>query len=144
MHPLFFMLSNWSICLCRHSLREVLDAPNVMNMIKDTKAAQEVMMRNLIMGVELSSFFCSFSAFSFLPLMIRWFNIILIFLLYNYWINLVIIVSLQFRFELWRISLTCFQMSGSFLEYHFLSLYQTFYIIRDFDCMKLDIMGMYW
>ncbi|KAL6545425.1 CDP-diacylglycerol--glycerol-3-phosphate 3-phosphatidyltransferase [Orobanche gracilis] len=26
----------------RHSLREVLDAPNVMNMIKDTKAAQEV------------------------------------------------------------------------------------------------------
>ncbi|KDO54904.1 hypothetical protein CISIN_1g0205021mg, partial [Citrus sinensis] len=25
-----------------HSLREVLDAPNVMNMIKDTKAAQEV------------------------------------------------------------------------------------------------------
>lgn len=28
--------------LYRHSLREVLDAPNVMNMIKDTKAAQEV------------------------------------------------------------------------------------------------------
>ncbi|KAJ6736056.1 PELOTA [Salix viminalis] len=26
----------------KHSLREVLDAPNVMNMIKDTKAAQEV------------------------------------------------------------------------------------------------------
>jgi hypothetical protein len=26
----------------RHSLKEVLDAPNVMNMIKDTKAAQEV------------------------------------------------------------------------------------------------------
>ncbi|XP_010551095.1 PREDICTED: protein PELOTA 1 [Tarenaya hassleriana] len=26
----------------RHSLREVLDAPNVMNMIKDTKAAKEV------------------------------------------------------------------------------------------------------
>lgn len=31
-----------SISLYRHSLREVLDAPNVMNMIKDTKAAQEV------------------------------------------------------------------------------------------------------
>ncbi|KAH9734516.1 protein PELOTA 1 [Citrus sinensis] len=28
----------------KHSLREVLDAPNVMNMIKDTKAAQEVRM----------------------------------------------------------------------------------------------------
>lgn len=28
--------------LHRHSLREVLDAPNVMNMIKDTKAAKEV------------------------------------------------------------------------------------------------------
>jgi len=28
--------------MCRHSLREVLDAPNVMNLIKDTKAAQEV------------------------------------------------------------------------------------------------------
>uniref|UniRef100_A0A2P2KAS3 Uncharacterized protein MANES_08G104900 n=1 Tax=Rhizophora mucronata TaxID=61149 RepID=A0A2P2KAS3_RHIMU len=26
----------------KHSLREVLDAPNVMNLIKDTKAAQEV------------------------------------------------------------------------------------------------------
>lgn len=26
----------------KHSLREVLDAPNVMNMIKDTKAAQEI------------------------------------------------------------------------------------------------------
>ncbi|EPS70801.1 hypothetical protein M569_03958, partial [Genlisea aurea] len=26
----------------KHSLREVLEAPNVMNMIKDTKAAQEV------------------------------------------------------------------------------------------------------
>lgn len=26
----------------RHSLREVLDAPNVMKLIKDTKAAQEV------------------------------------------------------------------------------------------------------
>ncbi|KAL7109088.1 hypothetical protein ACP275_06G153500 [Erythranthe tilingii] len=26
----------------KHSLREVLDAPNVMNMVKDTKAAQEV------------------------------------------------------------------------------------------------------
>lgn len=30
------------ISLYRHSLREVLDASNVMNMIKDTKAAQEV------------------------------------------------------------------------------------------------------
>ncbi|PNX87779.1 hypothetical protein L195_g043875, partial [Trifolium pratense] len=28
--------------ICRHSLKEVLDAPNVMSMIKDTKAAQEV------------------------------------------------------------------------------------------------------
>ena len=27
---------------CRHSLKEVLDAPNVMSLIKDTKAAQEV------------------------------------------------------------------------------------------------------
>nr|GMC46889.1 protein PELOTA 1 [Ipomoea batatas] len=27
---------------CRHSLKEVLDAPNVMNMIKDTEAAKEV------------------------------------------------------------------------------------------------------
>ncbi|CAN1246612.1 Protein PELOTA 1, partial [Linum grandiflorum] len=27
----------------KHSLREVLDAPNVMNMIKDTKAAEEVL-----------------------------------------------------------------------------------------------------
>ncbi|XP_058098799.1 uncharacterized protein LOC131243424 [Magnolia sinica] len=29
-------------CFKRHSLREVLDAPNVMTLIKDTKAAQEV------------------------------------------------------------------------------------------------------
>jgi len=28
--------------ICRHSLKEVLDAPNVMSLIKDTKAAQEV------------------------------------------------------------------------------------------------------
>jgi hypothetical protein len=34
-----------SSCNHRHSLREVLDAPNVMNMIKDTKAAQEVQYR---------------------------------------------------------------------------------------------------
>ena len=27
---------------CRHSLKEVLDAPNVMSLIKDTKATQEV------------------------------------------------------------------------------------------------------
>lgn len=33
----------FNICFFyRHSLREVLDAPNVMNIIKDTKAAQEV------------------------------------------------------------------------------------------------------
>ena len=36
------MSPNLKTFLCRHSLREVLDAPNVMNMIKDTKAAQEV------------------------------------------------------------------------------------------------------
>ncbi|KAG9145344.1 hypothetical protein Leryth_008281 [Lithospermum erythrorhizon] len=33
----------------KHSLREVLDAPNVMNMIKDTKAAQEVIWQQLIL-----------------------------------------------------------------------------------------------
>jgi hypothetical protein len=32
----------------RHSLKEVLDAPNVMNMIKDTKAAQEVILIALV------------------------------------------------------------------------------------------------
>lgn len=36
------MSPNLKTFLCRHSLREVLDAPNVMNMIKDTKAAKEV------------------------------------------------------------------------------------------------------
>jgi hypothetical protein len=38
-----FLQPQLKILLYRHSLREVLDAPNVMNMIKDTKAAQEVL-----------------------------------------------------------------------------------------------------
>lgn len=38
----FLFLKMFFSFLNRHSLREVLDAPNVMSMIKDTKAAQEV------------------------------------------------------------------------------------------------------
>lgn len=37
-----FIVIQCQILVHRHSLREVLDAPNVMNIIKDTKAAQEV------------------------------------------------------------------------------------------------------
>ncbi|KAI3841926.1 hypothetical protein MKW92_037433, partial [Papaver armeniacum] len=60
------MLNHIPLFLCiislahRHSLKEVLDAPNVMNMIKDTKAAQEF---------ALKEFFNMLSNYWFLPVL---------------------------------------------------------------------------
>lgn len=39
---------------CRHSLKEVLEAPNVMNIIKDTKAAQEVLVNSIFSCINRS------------------------------------------------------------------------------------------